>query len=75
MSVAAPICYDCKHLHDVMKNKGFFCDAYPEGIPKAILEYDADHRKPHQGDHGIQFEIADGLDAKKTMEMIDFIFS
>jgi len=31
------------------------CNAYPEGIPKAILTNKVDHRKPYRGDHGIQF--------------------
>jgi hypothetical protein len=74
MSVAAPICCYCKHLHDVQKNKGFFCDAFPNGIPSGILEYKADHRKPYKDDHGIQFEIMDDLDAKEIMPLIDFIF-
>lgn len=35
------------------------CEAYPDGIPEAILEGRVDHRKPFQGDHGIRFEPED----------------
>lgn len=37
------------------------CTAYPEGIPKAILEGDADHRLPYPGDHGIRLKLKPGL--------------
>jgi hypothetical protein len=32
------------------------CDAFPAGIPEAILSNEADHRRPIVGDHGIRFE-------------------
>lgn len=36
------------------------CDAYPGGIPQAILDNEVDHRQPVEGDHGIQFEAKAG---------------
>lgn len=32
------------------------CDAFPKGIPVAILTMEHDHTTPFEGDHGIQFE-------------------
>ena len=46
-----PICVRCKHLHP-----DWTCDAFPDGIPREIKLDEVDHRKPIEGDHGIQFE-------------------
>lgn len=34
------------------------CDAYPDGIPRAIMyEWAADgHREPYKGDHGLRYD-------------------
>ena len=46
------ICWKCAH-----KRLGFAsCEAFPRGIPKTILIGEFDHRKPFEGDNGIQFE-------------------
>lgn len=49
-------CKTCKHFH--RDHKGWECDAFPDfpGIPLAILNMEFDHRKPYEGDHGIQWE-------------------
>jgi hypothetical protein len=32
------------------------CTAFPAGVPDAIWKSQVDHRKPFEGDHGLQFE-------------------
>ena len=48
---APPICSFCVHAQ-LRQSR---CDAFPSGIPKAVIENRADHRQPIEGDHGIQF--------------------
>jgi hypothetical protein len=53
------MCYSCVHLTrplDPNHVKPLMCEAYPEAIPWPILLSEVDHRKPHEGDSGIQFE-------------------
>lgn len=56
MDIAAPVCVKCKHFHgiDYLKpyeevEDGFGCDAFPKGIPAAILEDGDKHRRPLPG--------------------------
>jgi 2'-5' RNA ligase len=37
-----------------------FCAAFPDGIPAEIWDNQFDHRQPHEGDHGLQWEAAEG---------------
>lgn len=53
-----PICYNCIHRHFSTAGP-FFCDAFPDGIPSAIISNAADHRKPFEGDAGIRFAAID----------------
>lgn len=36
------------------------CEAFPDGIPGAILVNEADHHLPYPGDHGLKFVLKDG---------------
>lgn len=60
-----PQCFRCKHLFG---GAAYNCDAFPTGIPEAILTNDHDHRKPYDGDHGIRFEPKDGEPAEAEPE-------
>jgi hypothetical protein len=51
-----PICYNCKHQSE---RDPFKCDAFPGGIPAAIIENAADHRQPIEGDRGIRYDPID----------------
>lgn len=55
MSHEPAICAYCRHRGAKGPN-GLTCAAFPDGIPRAILDFDADHRRPLPGDRGIQFE-------------------
>lgn len=44
-------CLSCRHYRVFGE-----CDAYPNGIPEAIVTGEHDHRKPYPGDNGIRFE-------------------
>jgi hypothetical protein len=45
-------CLGCKHF----LFEGLSCDAFPEGIPREIVEGKFDHSAPYEGDGGIRYE-------------------
>jgi len=59
MTTIVPQCFYCKHFHK-SKRGVFACKAYPDGIPDDILFNEVDHRKPVEGDRGIQFQSVGG---------------
>jgi hypothetical protein len=56
-----PICEGCTrrivdsnaHVDDEVR---YACEAFPRGIPQDIVLNQFDHRKRHDGDHGLRFE-------------------
>lgn len=58
---AVALCNDCKHRSPLWPDE-ITCTAFPDGIPDEVLFCDLDHRKPIDGDHGIQFEPKENND-------------
>jgi hypothetical protein len=54
---AAPMCMACARYDRNARNLA--CEAYPDGIPNAILQSWVDHREPQPGDGGLRFVLAD----------------
>jgi hypothetical protein len=54
-----PLCVYCRHESDDEDATVNACAAFPKGIPGKIQTSQFDHRLPHPGDHGIQFEPKD----------------
>jgi len=51
VEIKETICYMCKHLISYP-----VCEAFLDGIPQEVRDGINDHKKPIEGDHGIQFE-------------------
>ena len=49
-------CAVCKHYRTFQ-----MCEAFPGGIPAAIITGRVDHTKPVEGDRGIQWEPVEGV--------------
>jgi hypothetical protein len=54
--IYSPVCSYCRHLNVVGER---CCAAYPEAgaIPMAIWLGEDNHTTPHEGDHGVMFEV------------------
>jgi hypothetical protein len=55
-SLLTPMCYSCVHLGTTQPDGTLPCAAFPYGIPTDILEGQANHRTPVEGDDGIVYE-------------------
>lgn len=53
LNVHTPICFGCRFYSQDLK-----CNAFPHGIPMAVITGKVDHRTPIKGDRGITFEPA-----------------
>jgi hypothetical protein len=69
----APICLTCVHMaRDAWP--GGFCEAYPNGISEGILENRLDHRRPLEGDQGVQW-AQDPSSPRLDAEFYDKLFA
>ena len=53
-----PRCMYCKHFNRQRHGR---CTAFPERIPAIFMLGESEHLTPHEGDHGIQFELDPSL--------------
>ncbi len=70
ISILPSQCEACRHL----RASGWQCDAFPTGIPVAMLTQGGDHRDPLPGDHGVRFEQRAGAEAAEAFEQWERTF-
>jgi hypothetical protein len=58
------MCLVCKYYRKAQR-----CEAFPLRIPQPILIGKYDHRKRYKGDHGIKFQLKEGV-SKDELETI-----
>lgn len=56
-----PQCLACARRREPVAGTIQVCDAFPQGIPMAIIRNQVDHREPQPGDHDLQWESLNGL--------------
>lgn len=57
------LCYYCAHWHGKTEGRST-CDAFPAGVSVTFTWGGALHFDPVPGDHGIQFEPAEGVSSE-----------
>lgn len=55
--ISSPLCHHCAHVLELSRQRRT-CAAFPDGIPRDIMDGTLDHRLPVDGDHGIRYEHA-----------------
>ena len=63
-----PQCTFCKHFQGFRGAKGL-CNAFPDGIPTAIVNNEFDHKYSYNGDHGTRWEQSE--DTLESLGPID----
>jgi hypothetical protein len=64
-SLVPSLCNACTRL----RTGGATCDAYPGGIPQAMLTQLGDHRTARAGDQGLRFVQLGGADAAAAFDL------
>lgn len=64
MTTGTTICFACARFRPWdFEHPQAYCAAFPDGIPDDIMFGGFDHRKPHDGDHGLGFVLKEGEQA------------
>lgn len=63
-----PLCNSCLRLDSDAET--FVCEAFPKGIPDAILRSEADHRLPYRGDHDLRYEPAPNAPSHDELDFL-----
>ncbi len=65
MTTVIPICIWCSRYR-----KDVTCNAFPDGIPAAIIRSEVDHRQPVKGDHGLRFDPENEQAAQAAADLL-----
>lgn len=63
------LCLYCSRLSDTTDDI-LHCTAFPDGIPDAIVNNQADHRQPYPGDNGLRFRAIDRRARQDADELV-----